>query len=450
MRLQQLTSIQSWCPNKDKAFTFDTSQPSTYYINYGSKTISLGDLLYCGNPPLPIVTENTFKNTSTIPGLVLNGQNIDITTDLKGGVYQGTVVAKSGVLYAELNYTIVVNMPPAFNKTLQPFKLQMGLLSTYTLPEIIDKESNSYTFSLELVSVNTTNTSQTCITLVDALADMSVLVFNYTLKQMKIDLSDPALPETWVCDFNYKITLNDSQGAINEQAMIISIIRGNVAPEWVYDPPQPIFMHVGKTLPVDLPQAQDPNGDFISLINISQPLFSLLPDPNVFQYNLTPKLKGDIGIFHIIGNLSDEQSIPKYLPFTIEITVYNFAPYFAEVLQNQTQFVDEFSEYILPEVKDYEENDFTVAVCLFSSIELKLNEGEFGGIINYFLQHYSLSLPLAVVQDNSMRRSYQSDKISSYSHPNQIQNQRSFLSLLFQKTWQIDYDHQPIASMLRF
>lgn len=48
------------------------------------------------------------------------------------------------------------------------------------------------------------------------MADTAVLVFDYTLKQMTIDASDPGLPETWVCDFNYKITLTDSNGAVNE------------------------------------------------------------------------------------------------------------------------------------------------------------------------------------------------------------------------------------------
>lgn len=63
---------------------------------------------------MPIVTEYALKNTNATPGLVLNGMSFDITTELKGGVYKGTVLAKSGVLVAELNYTIVLNMPPAF------------------------------------------------------------------------------------------------------------------------------------------------------------------------------------------------------------------------------------------------------------------------------------------------------------------------------------------------
>ncbi|TNV87082.1 hypothetical protein FGO68_gene13710 [Halteria grandinella] len=368
MRLQQLTSISSWCPTIDQAFTFDASNPSTFYVNYGSQTISFGDLLYCGTPPVPTVTEYALKNTNTIPGLALNGMTFDITTELKGGMYKGTVVAKSVLLEAELNYTIVVNMPPFFISTLKPFKLQFGLLSTYSLPTIFYKESNPFTFNLELVSVNSTNTSQTCITLGVALADTSVLVFDDTMKQMKINVSDPGLSETWICDFNYKITLKDIKGAISEQEMKISIIRANVAPEWIYDPPQPFFMHVGETISVVLPQAQDPNGDTITLIDIQQPQFSSLPDPNVFQYTLTPQLIDDIGVFHIIGNLSDEQPIAQYLPFSIDITVFNFAPYFVEALQNQTQFVDEFREYMLPEVSDYESNEFTVTVCLGANI----------------------------------------------------------------------------------
>ncbi|TNV87087.1 hypothetical protein FGO68_gene15222 [Halteria grandinella] len=363
MRLQQLTSIQSWCPNKGQSFTFDSSFTNTFYVNYGNSTVSLGDLLYCGSPPMPVVTDYSLKNTNATPGLALNGMSFDITTELKGGVYKGTVVASTGSLIAELNYTLVLNMPPNFTQTLKPFKLQMGLVSSYTLPSIIDKESDPYTFNLELISVNTTNTSQPCITLAEAQADTSVLMFDNALKKMKVDVSNPALPDTWRCDYFYKITLKDSKGAINEQSMKISIILENLAPEWVYDPPEPIFMHVGEILPIALPKAEDPNGDVVTLIDISRPQFSSPPNFSLFQYTLTPTLQAHIGLFYITGNLSDGQAITKYLPFSIEIRVFNFAPYFVENLINQTQIVDEFVEYKIPEAKDYENHQFSLTVC---------------------------------------------------------------------------------------
>ncbi|TNV87163.1 hypothetical protein FGO68_gene9271 [Halteria grandinella] len=374
MQTQYLTNISSWCPNKDKAFTFDASLPNSFYINYGTQTISLDNLQYCGSP-IPSSLSYSFFNTTTQSGisLVPNQPILQITEALKGGTYKGRVAATgttlSGTQQAIVNYTIVVNMPPYFTSSLSSVIVERGFSYKvpYSLPTIKDDEGHAYTIQIELVSVTNENPSLTCLTLEEALADTTVFVYNTNYKQFTIDVRDTSLPDTWLCDFNYEITLADSNGAASPvYKLTISIVLGNMPPYWVYDPPQNVVMHLGETRIINLPNYADPNGNTISHIGISRPLF--VDESTPFKYTLNPTLKKHLGPSYISGMLQDDQTPPLSLLFTFKVTVINFAPYFASQLENQTQIVEEFTEYQLPQVMDYESTGTSdpiyVSVCV--------------------------------------------------------------------------------------
>ncbi|TNV87173.1 hypothetical protein FGO68_gene17412 [Halteria grandinella] len=369
LQTQYLTSISSWCPNKDKAFTFDASLSTSFYVNYGTTTVSLDSLQYCGSP-LPTSLTYSFDDPlfPTGIGYVPNQLELQFAPTLKGGTYNGTVVATAGSQEARLNVSIVINMPPYFTQSLQTVYFEKGLPNpmAYTLPSIVDDEGHDYTFGFVLDSVTTTIVPHACVTLAEASADTTVIVFDFVARKFTIDTSNPSLPGTWRCDFKYKITLTDSLGAASPTyELTISLILGNVAPYWVYDPPKDEVVHLGQTLVIDLPECQDPNSDPFTLVEISSPPFSSLSGP--FQYTVSPLLKEHLGPIQITGNISDGQSSPLFLPFTVNVTVLNFAPQFTSILINQTQIFNEFSEYALPTFTDYESpttDPVRISVCL--------------------------------------------------------------------------------------
>ncbi|TNV71219.1 hypothetical protein FGO68_gene16481 [Halteria grandinella] len=376
MESQYLTNISSWCPSKDKAFTFDSSLPNTFYINYGSQTISLDNLQYCGSP-IPSSLSYSFFNTTAQSGIALvpNQPIIQITEALKGGTYKGRVAATgttiSGTQQAIVNYTIIVNMPPYFISSLSAIKVQRGSsnIVTYSLPPIKDDENHAYTFKVEMISVNHTDPSLTCLTLAEALADTTVIVFDSVQKKFIVDARNTALPDEWLCDFYYNINLTDSYGATSPNySLKISIRIGNMPPYWVYDPPDSVVIHLGEELTIDLPENLDPNGDTITHIEDITPPYAVVPVP--FKYSLTPYLKEHLGFVKITGNLTDGQTPSENLTFSINVTVVNFAPYFAEELVNQTQLVEEFKEYQLPLIIDQERNaadPVYISVCVLQS-----------------------------------------------------------------------------------
>ncbi|TNV87110.1 hypothetical protein FGO68_gene13713 [Halteria grandinella] len=369
--ISKLTSISSWCPNKDKSFTFDASIPNIFYVNYGNTNISLDFLQYCG---APIPTSPIFSLIDTVEGirLIPNEPILEITTLLTAGNYSGKAAATKLTEQAILNFTIVVNMPPQFSSTLQNIIANKGSPNPiiYTLPEIQDYENNECTINIELVSINSTNTSQTCIGPIEAKADTGVIVFDYNTRSFTVDVADPALLDQWICDFYYNITIIDSLGATSPiYEFTISIILGNMPPYWVYDPPEAVLLHLGEIITVDLPLNLDPNGDTITYIPISSPSYAVI-NPSSFQYTLAPKLKEHIGFAQITGNLTDGQTPPENLSFSINVTVVNFAPRFAEELTNKTQIVEEFQEYQLPSIIDQEStatDPISIQLCVIQN-----------------------------------------------------------------------------------
>ncbi|TNV87100.1 hypothetical protein FGO68_gene11553 [Halteria grandinella] len=350
LQTTSLTSIQSWCPNKAGALSFDASVSNTFKVNYGYSEISLTPLsLFCGSP-FPVITYS-FYNPSAVPsGMSIIGPLIKITDSLHHGKYIVRVNANAPPQSASYDIQVVVNMYPSFSQSLSKFVVQLDRTATYSLPQIVDPEGHTFTISIQLISVTTQIPTHTCVSLATAIGDTQIIAYDSTLRKFTIT-TNAMTPITWACDFKYEIVLTDSQGATSPiLPLTLSIIQGHLPPYWVYDPPKTVIMHIGENINFNLPESEDPNGDTISLIQITKPSFATLTPP--FNYTLSPQTNEHIGFFQITGNLSDGTS--QFLPFEINITVFNFAPNFTKALKNQTQEINEFIEYQLPTISDYE------------------------------------------------------------------------------------------------
>ncbi|TNV87160.1 hypothetical protein FGO68_gene6253 [Halteria grandinella] len=352
--LSSITNVASWCPNKHNILTFDALRPYEYTINVGSTTSNF-QLQFCGSQ---IPSSVSFSYTPQVAGLTFDAstQKFQGTgPNLMGGTYK---IALSATLpngaSTKFELKLQVNSAPYFTSPLRVMIVENGFTQQYTLPVSKDNEGHSYTMKFTLVKIDSEDATQTCLT-VQQVLDSTLGVLTAGLNNFTVDATS-SLPLEWICNYHYEITLEDSLGAISSPYFFqVQIVLGNMAPYWVYGPPEDVLIQLGKPVEFLLPHVVDPNQDIITLQYAQTPSFATILTASPFSHKFAPVGISDIGTFVMMGTLKDDNTtVPKWLDFYYTVTVYNEAPVFDTDLQNQTQIVGEVTDYVLPTISDAE------------------------------------------------------------------------------------------------